>query len=133
MGCEPWLVGRTIQGVIACRLACKICQDCKEEYTPSSDALEFLGLQHTAGKMKFFHGKGCEKCGGTGHRGRVQLHEILVMSKDLSKMVCRGEHDPDILFRQAVHDGFKPMIEDGKRLVMEGITTPEEVYRLLWR
>ena len=131
MGMEPWLVGRTVKGVIACRLAVKTCQDCKEEYTPSAEALEFLGMQDMVGKMTFYHGKGCEKCSGTGHRGRVQMHEILEIGKDLSKMICRGETDPDILFRQAVQDGFKPMVEDARRFVLEGTVTPEEIYRIL--
>ena len=131
MGIEPWLLGRTLIGVIACRLARSVCQECKEEYTPSAEALEFLGFQHMVGKMEFFHGKGCEKCNGTGYRGRVQLHEILVMSKELSKMVCRGESDPDVLLRQALEDGFKPMVEDGRRRVLDGNTTAEEAYRIL--
>ena len=86
------------------------------------------------GKVKFYHGKGCEKCSGTGCRGRVQLHEILVISQELGKLICRGETDPDVLFRLAVQEGFKPMVEDARRFVLEGTVTPEEVYRLLsWR
>ncbi len=133
MGVEPYLVGRTILGVIACRLARKICADCKSEYQPSAEALEFMGWQNKAADMKFFHGKGCQKCQGTGYRGRRQLHEVLVINKDLGKLVCRGEKDPDVLLAEAVKSGFEPMIHDGRRAILEGVTTPEEVYRVLWR
>ena len=130
-GVDPWVTGRVLSGVIACRLATKVCQECKEEYTPSPEALEFLGFQHMPGKTTFYRGKGCEKCSGTGHRGRVQLHEILVINRDLSKLIGRGETDPDVLFRQAVQEGFRPMVEDARRFVLDGVVTPEEAYRLL--
>ena len=130
-GVDPWITGRALAGVIACRLGRKICAECKEEYTPSAEALEFLGLQDKVGKLKFYHGKGCDTCRGTGYRGRYQLHEVLVMSKELSKLICRGETDPDVLFRQAVQNGFKPMVEDARRQVLDGITTAEEAYRIL--
>lgn len=134
IGMEPYLVGRTLTGVIACRLARKICPDCKEEYTPSADALELLGLQHTADRMKFCRGRGCETCKGTGHRGRVQLHEILLITKELAKLICHGEKDPDVLRAEAIRGGFKTLADDGRRFVLDGVVTPEEVYRLLsWR
>jgi len=130
-GVDPWIVGRNLAGVIACRLVRKVCEDCKEEYDPSDDALEFLGLKSLAGKRKFFHGTGCEACKNIGYRGRAQLHEVLVIDKELGKLISGGEVDPDVLLRQAVSNGFFTMIEDAKGKALEGITTAEEAHRVL--
>lgn len=134
LGVDPWIVGRNLPGVIACRLARKVCQNCKEEYSPSAEAQEILGLRDRAGSATFYRGKGCESCGGAGHKGRQQLHEILVIDKNLSDIICGGETRSDVLLYTAVQHGFMPMIEDGKRVVLDGLVTAEEVCRVLsWR
>jgi len=133
-GEDPWIVGRSLAGVIACVLVRKVCQDCKEEYTPSDEALEFLGLKDQVKKTKFYRGTGCDKCRNVGYQGRAQLHEILAIDRELSKMISSGQTDPDALLRQAVSNGFTTMVEDAKRKVLDGITTAEEAYRVLsWR
>lgn len=134
LGVDPWIVGRNLPGVIACRLVKKVCQNCKEEYTSSAESLEILGLRDKAGSVPFYRGKGCELCDGAGHKGRQQLHEILVIDQNLSDMICGGETRSDVLLYTAVQHGFKPMIEDGKRAVLDGLVTAEEVCRVLsWR
>ncbi len=128
-GVEPWIAARTLIGVIACRLARAICKDCREEYTPDPEALEFLGLQ--AGETKFYRGKGCPACRETGHRGRVQLHEILVVDPALARMISSGETDPEAIRKHAATQGFTSLVDDGRRRVLEGVTTAEEAYRVL--
>lgn len=130
-GVEPWIVGSTLAGVIACRLVRRICPDCREEYTPAKEALDYLGLQNQVGKVKFYHGKGCEKCNGTGHRNRAQLHEVLTIDRGLSSMISSGQADADAVFKYAVSKGFITMAEDARRKVLDSITTAEEAYRVL--
>ena len=125
-GVEPWIVARTLIGVIANRLGRRICKDCREEYTPNPDALKFLGLK--GDEMKFLRGKGCPTCRETGHKGRVQLHEILVMTPEVAKLISSGNTDPEVIAKTA---GYPTMVDDGRRRVLQGDTTPEEVYRIL--
>lgn len=123
------LFGMSLIGVIACRLARAICKDCREEYTPDPEALKFLGLK--ADEMKFYHGKGCPTCRETGYKGRVQLHEILVIDTRLAKMIVAGETDPEAIRKYADTQGFKSLVDDGRRRVLQADTTPEEVHRIL--
>jgi type II secretory ATPase GspE/PulE/Tfp pilus assembly ATPase PilB-like protein len=90
-GVEPWIVAQTLIGVIATRLVRKICPDCMEEYTPSQETLQFLGLQDVVNNTKFYRGRGCERCRNTGYLGRDQLHEILVIDRNLAKMIAKGQ------------------------------------------
>ena len=130
-GMDPWIVGETLAGVVACRLVRNVCAECREEYTPDADALEFLGLKDRVGKVKFYRGKGCEKCKGTGYWKRTQLHEVLTVDKGLRAMIGAGQTDPDAIFKYAASKGFISMTEDARRKVLDGITTAEEVYRVL--
>ncbi len=133
-GVDPWIIGQNLIGVVAARLARMVCPDCREEYTPSEEALRFLGLHGLEGNAKFQRGKGCETCKGSGFRGRSQLHEVLIIDRDLSRMIASGQVDPDVLLAQAVADGFKTMVDDARQRVLEGITTAEEAHRILeWR
>ncbi len=134
-GVDPWIVGQNLTAVIAARLVRKICPECREEYTPSPEALEFLGLQDAAGNTKFYRGAGCDKCkASSGYRGRDQLHEVLVINRELSRMIAGGQVDPDALFRRAVADGFRSLVDDARRKVLAGVTTAEEALRVLeWR
>jgi type II secretory ATPase GspE/PulE/Tfp pilus assembly ATPase PilB-like protein len=130
MGLEPWLVGTNLIGVIAQRLFRETCQDCREEYTPDNEPLEFLGLKDKLGKVKFYRGAGCEKCKGTGYRGRAGIFEVLTIDRELGKMIASG-NDADAILKRAVQKGFVTMAEAAGRKVLEGITTAEEVYRML--
>lgn len=130
-GAEPWSVGGSLIGVIATRLVQRVCLDCREEYTPSSEALESLGLQDKVGKVSFQHGAGCDRCRNTGYRGRVALHEILTIDRYLAEMIRAGRTDPDAVLRYAVDKGFTPIAEDARRKILEGQTTAEAVYNAL--
>lgn len=131
LGVEPWIVGRALVGVIGSVLARRICDNCKEEYTPDAEALEYLGLQDRAGRTQFHRGKGCSECEGTGCRGRVQLHEVLTVGPEISKTISSGETDPDVIAKLATSNGFSPMLEDARRHVLDGFVTAEEAYRIL--
>lgn len=130
VGLEPYLVGQSLLGVIAQRLVRKVCPDCREEYTPSDEALEYLGLKNQVGKTKFYRGAGCEECRGAGVRGRTGVFEVLTIDRELGRMIAEGS-DADAILKRAVEKGFTTMAEVARRKVLEGITTAEEAYRVL--
>lgn len=132
IGLEPFLVGQSLQGVIAQRLVRKVCPDCREEYAPSIEALDFLGLRHMVGKTQFYRGKGCETCRGTGYRGRTAIFEVMQIDRELGRMISDGK-DADALAKRASEKGFVTMSEVARQKVLEGIITAEEAHRVLER
>ncbi len=131
MGVEPWLVGTNLIGIAAQRLLRKVCPDCRQEYTPSGEGLEYLGLQDQVGKAKFYHGAGCENCRNTGYRNRTAVHEVLAMDQELARIISEGQTDPHAILGHALPKRFVRMNESARKIVLDGITTAEEAYRVL--
>ena len=127
MGIEPFLVASSVIGVIAQRLVRKVCPYCKISYKPSSQELKDLGIQNYEGL--FYRGKGCEHCLGTGYLGRTAVYEILVVDKEIRKLILEGK-DSDEIKEFAVKRGMRTLRMDGAKKVIMGITTPEEVLRV---
>jgi type IV pilus assembly protein PilB len=129
MGLEPFNVAAALNLVTAQRLCRRICSNCKEEttYTP-----EFLEAAHvspeTAASMKFFKGRGCEKCNETGYKGRCGLYEVMAMSSELRRMIMAGASSED-LRNQGVVEGMLTLRMDGLLKVSKGATTLEEVIK----
>jgi type II secretory ATPase GspE/PulE/Tfp pilus assembly ATPase PilB-like protein len=117
-------------GVVSSALARTICPECREEYTPQPEALRWLGLEEIADKVKFYHGTGCENCRGNGYRGRIGLHEVLIMDNEMRQMIAAGQIDPNAILRHAIGKGFITMIEVARKRVLEGVTTAEEAFRI---
>ncbi|MHB1458199.1 MAG: ATPase, T2SS/T4P/T4SS family [Armatimonadota bacterium] len=130
VGADPFMVSDSMIGVISSVLARIICPQCKEEYEPSTEALRWLGLTDMVGKTKFYHGAGCDACRGGGYKGRIGLHEVLVFDNEMYRMVNARQVDPNMILRCAIEHGFITMIEVARKRVLEGITTPEELFRL---
>jgi type II secretory ATPase GspE/PulE/Tfp pilus assembly ATPase PilB-like protein len=116
-----------ILGATNQRLLRKTCPDCREQYTPSAEALRSLFLD--ASSTKFEHGKGCEKCRNTGYRGRAQIMEALDLNSVSDALAATIS--PQDFFTIARKATSPTLIEDGRRLVLEGVTTAEEVCRVL--
>ncbi len=129
MGCEPFLVAATMEGVLAQRLLRTICKDCRVPYAPTQAILEKLNLSTSdvAGKM-FYTGAGCETCNNTGYRGRQGLFELLDMNDKLRDLVTQRV-GTIVLKRKAVEMGMRTLREDGLRCIFEGVTTIEEVVK----
>ena len=127
MRIEPFLVASSVVGVIAQRLVRKVCPYCKEPYTPTLQELRDLGLNDFSGS--FYRGKGCEHCMNTGYLGRTAIYEILVVDKEIKKLILEGK-DSDEIKEVAVSKGMKTLRDDGAQKVKMGITTPEEVLRV---
>lgn len=130
MGIDPYLFGESVAGIISSMLGRIICSECKEEYTPTPEALRWLGLADVVGNTRFYHGAGCDHCRGGGYHGRFAMHEVLVMDSDLARMFSSGQTDPNAILRHVTERGFIPMIEVARKRVLEGLTTAEEMFRI---
>ncbi|MBI2972621.1 MAG: Flp pilus assembly complex ATPase component TadA, partial [Armatimonadetes bacterium] len=90
-GVEPFLITSSLIGVLAQRLARTICAHCKESYIPPVEALHRLGLQPEAGEeIVFYRGKGCDRCKGSGYKGRVGIFELMVMTDGIRDLILKG-------------------------------------------
>jgi general secretion pathway protein E len=127
MGLEPYLVASSVEVVVAQRLVRLICPKCKEEM-PRSDAdllrSQFGDLVPTT----LYHGKGCRNCQNTGYRGRTGIFELMLCNDEIRSLILERAPSHEIR-KVAIKDGMKNLREDGWRLVAEGRTTIEEVFR----
>ena len=127
MGVKPFLVSSSIRAVLAQRLIRKICPDCKEPYTPTESELRSLNLREDKlAEARFARGRGCDRCRGTGYRGRAGIFEIFTVDDEIRHLI--NENAPVSKIRQRARDlGMRTLREDGIRKVVAGLTTPEEV------
>ena len=129
MGVQPFLITATVEAILAQRLVRRICANCKEEYVPDAETLADLELtsDQVAGKT-FYRGKGCDKCSGTGYKGRLGLYELLIMNDDLRDLVVRNASTEEI--RELARKGGMVTLRDSGMVNMfEGHTTADEVIR----
>jgi len=129
MGVEPYLISSTVRAVIAQRLMRKICSKCKKPYTPQKGELEELGI--SAEKLKgarFYKGEGCSECNGSGYKGRTGIYELFIMDEKIRGLLVKKVSSAAI--RNAAQEtGMRTLREDGVAMVLEGLTTVEEVLR----
>ncbi|MBP83115.1 MAG: pilus assembly protein PilB [Verrucomicrobiales bacterium] len=129
MGCEPFLVAATLEGVLGQRLLRRICPDCRVAYNPTAAVLAQLGLNEAdTGGREFYTGQGCDSCNDTGYRGRQGLFELLDMSDPLRELVAQRAATV-VLQQKAKELGMKTLREDGLRNIFDGITSIEEVLK----
>ena len=129
MEVEPFLVASSLTAVIAQRLVRIICKRCKEETTPDPALVRRLGGEEVTRDIKFYHGKGCTNCRGTGYRGRVAVIELLTISPEISELIMKRT-DSNVIKGMAIKEGFKTLKEDGIEKIAQGITTVEEITKL---
>ena len=130
MGIEPFLINAAASGILAQRLARKICDDCRVEKTPTDQekkVIDRLGLMVD----NLFEGAGCENCFKLGYKGRIGIFELLTMSTDLRALIVEHPRFDDIR-SQAILDGMQPMISDGIAKVKDGIISLDELLRVVW-
>ena len=129
MGCEPFLVAATLEGVLAQRLVRTICKDCRTPYDPSPPVLNQLGLSTSdIGKKQFYTGNGCGTCGNSGYKGRRGLYELLDITDAIRDLITQKA--PSLVIRQkAIELGMVTLREDGLRNIYDGATTIEEVLK----
>jgi type IV pilus assembly protein PilB len=129
MGCEPFLVAASLEGVLAQRLVRTICAECKSPYEPNEAILNQLDISaHELGDKSFFTGAGCDSCGQTGYRGRRGLYELLNITEPIRELITNRA--PTVVIKQkAVELGMNTLREDGLRNIYLGHTTIEEVLK----
>ncbi|HKX17028.1 MAG TPA: ATPase, T2SS/T4P/T4SS family [bacterium] len=131
MGVEPFLVTGSLIGVLAQRLVRIICTRCKETYTPPADSLRQLGVEEARhGEIRLYRGRGCDFCRGTGYRGRTGVFELIIMDGRLRELVLQGA-SVDHLRAAAQQNGMRTLRQDGIERVLEGVTTVEELLRVI--
>ncbi|MGB2248603.1 MAG: GspE/PulE family protein [Alcanivorax sediminis] len=130
LGVAPYMISATVIGVMAQRLVRTLCPSCKEEVTPDVDAWEELVRPF---KMKvpekICRPVGCLECRGTGYLGRMGVYETMPLNSALKNQITRGA-DLEVLTRQSLKNGMKPLRISGAMKVAKGLTTIEEVMRV---
>tara|TARA_B100000029_G_scaffold153318_1_gene148531 strand:- start:1993 stop:3714 length:1722 start_codon:yes stop_codon:yes gene_type:complete len=128
IGIAPFLVGSCLNLVMAQRLVRRICQNCKEEYTPTNEELALVGLDPDRVKSDLFRGKGCAECRNTGYKGRLAIFEMIPMARELRKLVFENANEDDIR-ESALNNGMVTLREAGLTRILDGTTTTEEILR----
>ncbi|RKR28046.1 type II secretion system protein E (GspE) [Acidovorax sp. 93] len=128
MGVEPYLITASVIGVLAQRLVRKLCEECKAPLLPdqAQAAAASLGMAMEEGQV-IYRSVGCSACRGTGYRGRLAVHELLVMSEDVKKVVL--ERGSSLGGGDGAYAGGN-LLQDGATKVFKGLTTAEEVLRV---
>jgi len=128
MGVEGYLISSSLLCVQAQRLVRRICPDCGQPHELTADEAAVLKVDAADYPMAR-KGQGCERCGGTGYRGRIGLYELLVMSDAIRHEIAVGS-DANVIREQAIAEGMKTLREDALEKLAAGLTTPEEVVRV---
>jgi type II secretory ATPase GspE/PulE/Tfp pilus assembly ATPase PilB-like protein len=140
MGIDPLNFADSLLGILAQRLARTVCKNCKEPYHPTKEQYDELvdayGPEHFAklnipygDDFKLYRGKGCGDCDNTGYRGRIAIHELLVATDNIKRMIQKHE-TVDIVRDTAITDGMTTLLQDGILKVLEGHTDFEQVRRV---
>ncbi|MCK5129306.1 MAG: Flp pilus assembly complex ATPase component TadA [Clostridiales bacterium] len=131
MGVEPFMLSASLVGIIAQRLVRKICPFCKKEVKLNAVELRFVGMENSVGDQIFYHGEGCAACSNTGYKGRIAVHEIMLIDRRLREMIAT-EATVDTLRDYALKSGMHTLKTECTRLLKEGITTIDEVYKVAY-
>lgn len=129
LGVESFWVSASVIGIVAQRLLRKICTRCKEEYDPDPKTLDDAGLSLLPKGKTLFRGKGCSYCGGIGYKGRLAIHEVLVVTEEMRDVIY-GEVTTSKIRKLALNNGFRDMYFDGIQKALAGLTSLEEVKRV---
>jgi type IV pilus assembly protein PilB len=129
LGVEPFLVTATLEGIIAQRLARKICENCKTQFEPTEAQLMELQLvpDDVRGK-EFYYGRGCSKCNGTGYRGRIGIFEIMVFNDEMRDLIM-NQASTSVLRAAGQKAGMRLLRDNGLAAIYDGITTIDEIVK----
>lgn len=135
----PYLLAPALNVIIGQRLVRKLCEDCKEEYVPTSDQLARVkkilldiapnsGLKVDVENLKFHHGKGCGTCAHIGYRGRIGIYEVFAMNQEIEQLILTQNVSERAMHEVAIKEGMVTMVQDGLLKASEGITTIDEIF-----
>jgi type IV pilus assembly protein PilB len=128
LGVEPYMVAPSIIGVLAQRLAARICEACKEAYYPPLEVLQKYFHDAEAADVPFFRGRGCSACRNTGYKGRIAFHELVLVTEEIRTLISERRSVEEIS-RAAAKVGYRSLRYDGLKKVLLGLTTIEEIER----
>jgi type IV pilus assembly protein PilB len=126
IGVEPYMVAPSVIGVLAQRLAARICDNCKEAYYPSRDVLRRYFQDEGLTEVPFYRGRGCAACRNTGYKGRIAFHELVLITEEIRTLISEGKSAQEIT-RAAAKVGYQPLRYDGLKKVLLGLTTIDEI------
>lgn len=127
MGVAPYMVAPSVIGVLAQRLAARICEKCKEAYYPPREVLQrYFHDDGLAENVPFYRGRGCPYCRGTGYRGRVAFHELVLVTEEIRALISNVRPVSEIV-AAARKVGYQPLRYDGLKKVLLGLTTIEQI------
>jgi type IV pilus assembly protein PilB len=136
MGVQPFWIASALIGVIAQRLVRKICPYCKGEYKPDTTMLdnlkllEELKIKKKSGDLTFYRGAGCDRCFHTGYSGRTGVFEVLRVTDTIKELIASHTSEAAIKTK-AIEEGMSTLLNSGIKKVLAGITTVEEVIRVI--
>ncbi|MCX6361232.1 MAG: GspE/PulE family protein [Armatimonadetes bacterium] len=131
LGLDQFLISQALTGVVSQRLVAKVCSQCAEEYRPTPETLRALGIgaEELAG-ARVVRGVGCRACHGRGLSGRLGIYEVLIIDEEMRRLIISGAAE-DEMETAAVERGMRPLREAALYNVRQGITTPEEMGRVV--
>ena len=129
LGLESFLITATIEGILAQRLVRKVCQRCKEAYTPTEDELFMLNLspEDLEGRQ-LFRGVGCDYCNHSGYKGRMGLFEIMMLDDEIRDLIMK-QASTQLLRAEARKRGMRTLRQSGLMALYDGLTTIDEVVK----
>ncbi len=131
IGIDPLVIASALVGVVAQRLVRRLCLHCRRQYTPPADLLRSLGVSEAdAATIVFYRAVGCDQCSHTGYRGRIGIYEVMRVTDTLQRLIASRAQE-DQIRAQATADGMVTLGEDGLSKVKGGITTAEELLRVV--
>lgn len=126
MGLDHYLVGSALAGIVAQRLVRRVCKFCSQPYSPSEYEKDLLKLQDN---QSLYKGKGCNACSYTGYKGRVAVHELMPITKEIRTLINQ-KSDTDTIKNKAMDHGMLTLLDSCRHLVVEGTTTTEELLKI---
>ncbi|HEU4851474.1 MAG TPA: ATPase, T2SS/T4P/T4SS family [Telluria sp.] len=130
LGLKPFVIATALEAVIAQRLVRKVCTECKQPVAPDPQLLQRLGGPFASKAVTAFHGAGCDVCHGSGYKGRIGLYEVLAPDTHMRHLIASGAAITEIT-QYARDQGFQTLRDDAVDKVRDGLTTVEEVFRVL--
>ena len=126
IGVEPYMVAPSVIGVLAQRLAARICEACKEAYYPPREVLQKYFQDEGLTEVPFYRGRGCPVCRGTGYKGRIAFPDLVLITEEIRTIISEGRSGQEIT-QAAAKVGFRPLRYDGLKKVLLGLTTIDEI------
>ena len=131
MGVEPFLVGSSIDAVLAQRLARRLCDRCRVPYTARPDSLAAVGWPEEWGtELELYEAGGCGSCSHTGFRGRLSINEVMLINEEIQRLIV-DRASADQIARAAHEEGMRTLRQDGLEKVRLGLTSIQEILRVV--